>query len=406
MNKTRIIFYTDCYIFAGCERPLFELLSADDFSSKHDYKIFYRTSSEYEDGLKQTYPNYLGKIKGVHFPDPNTGMLYFDGKLKNGLFRKILKKLCHLAFRLFELPIFFFEVFTLTGIFKKESAGMVHINNGGYPGALSCRAAAVAARLAGKKKVIFSVHNIALKQRGITDRMIDHLVGKSVTTFVTGSRSSGFELSLKRGFDRNKMTGIYHGIEPVSVKENITGSEYQSDLLMVAVLEERKGHAYVISAIKKLIDERPELKDLKIKFVGGGHMRSKIEKMVVDAGLAGNIQVLGHRKDFIKFVASTKILLNPSVGYEDLPFVIIEAMSLGVPVIGSDVAGIPEEIENGVNGIIVKPKDVDSLKESINELLSDENKRASMGREGSRIFSEKFTLDKMVKNYIELYMEG
>ncbi len=406
MDKPRILFYTDCYIFAGCEKPMCELLSSDKFVSKYDHKLIYRRSKEYDSGFGHAYPRFCGEKQGIRLPDPNTWNFFIERKVKNKLLMRMFRRLNRIFFRISFLVVYFIDVFCLWPVFLADRAQIVHINNGGYPGALSCRAAALAAKLAGKKRILFSVHNMALGKKGIADRVIDLFVKKNVDLFITGSIASGAALSDIRGFESGKMTNVYHGIEPLNPA--LTGQsaeEYESDVLMVAAMEERKGHAYVIHAIRRLIDNDPKFKDLKAYFIGGGMIKGSVEKMISEQRLQDNIKLLGHRRDYAKYLASTKVLLNPSIGYEDLPFVIIEAMSIGVPVIGTDIAGIPEEIENGVNGYIVKPKDVEALAEAMRELLLDGKKRIEMGNEGRRIFSEKFTVDKMVANYMRLYEE-
>ena len=81
-------------------------------------------------------------------------------------------------------------------------------------------------------------------------------------------------------------------------------------------------------------------------------------------------------------------------------------MSLGIPAIGTDVGGIPEEIENGITGIIVPPKDVDSLVNAMLLLLSDEKIRLKMGKNAKKRFEDLFTIEKMTEKYIKLYFEA
>lgn len=404
MAKHRILFYTDCYVFAGCEKPMYELLSSKEFASRYQCKVVYRKSEEYDRGFSYSYPSFKWKTRGVRLPEHNTIAFYIEKKIKNPLLLKIIRKTSGIMLKIISFPIYIIEVFILWNLFLHDSAQIVHINNGGYPGALSCRSAALAAKLSQKKKIVFSVHNIALEHKGLFDRFVDFFVRRSVDLFITGSKASGQELFRARGFELTRIKNIYHGLKPLDVSRNLS-DEYKSDILMVAAMEERKGYAYVIYALRKLIDSDPAFKDIKVLFIGGGPISDSVDKMVKEQNLERNIRLLGYRKDYPAFMASTKMLLNPSIGYEDLPLAVMEAMSLGIPVIGTDVAGIPEEIEHDVSGIIVKPKDIKALTEAIKELLLDDKKRTAMGSQGRRIFSEKFTVDKMVANYMRLYEE-
>jgi len=83
----------------------------------------------------------------------------------------------------------------------------------------------------------------------------------------------------------------------------------------------------------------------------------------------------------------------------------LEAMRLGKPVVGTDMAGIPEQIEDGVNGFVVAPRDVNVLSEAILTLIKNENKRKRMGKKSLERFDRLFSYDKIVSNYIRFYKE-
>lgn len=172
---------------------------------------------------------------------------------------------------------------------------------------------------------------------------------------------------------------------------------------MVARFEERKGHNIAILAFKKLILENPQFINYQLFLIGGGHLLEKVKEFSVSQRLDKNVVFLGQRNDYLDFVVSSLFLINPSLEGEDLPYIILEAMAQGVPVIGTDVAGIPEEIENGKTGIIVPPKNPEALNQAMLNLLSDSKKRIEMGIAAKMRFEQLFTLDRMVKNYTALY---
>ncbi|NQT66481.1 MAG: glycosyltransferase family 4 protein [Actinobacteria bacterium] len=406
MLKKKILFYTDCYIFGGCEKPIFEVITSKEFSAKYDYKLFYRFSSEYFEGMRKSFPGIDTKrIKGFSFPDIETFNFYLQRQLKNEKSIKFIRYLYSVGIWFFKLAIFFYETVVLYFAFVRENSTLVHINNGGYPGALSCRAASFAAKLAGKKYILFNVNNTANPIKRIADLLIDWLVKRSVTKFITGSKASKIALFKKRKFDINKIINIYHGIrycqsEGCNKIEKVLKDGY---VCMVARFEERKGHRYVISAWHELILNYPDYKNIKLVLIGDGPLLGKIKKIALKNSLGDNILFLGHRDDYMKYVRLCLFLLNPSLEYEDLPYIILEAMSLGIPVVGTNVAGIPEEIENEKTGLIVSPGDGDALQRAILKLLSDNNVRKNMGIEARKKFQQSFTLDKMISNYISIY---
>ncbi|MHA1386530.1 MAG: glycosyltransferase, partial [Candidatus Helarchaeota archaeon] len=97
------------------------------------------------------------------------------------------------------------------------------------------------------------------------------------------------------------------------------------------------------------------------------------------------------------------IVCIPSVWPEPLSRVTFEAMSLGKPVISSNVGGQAEAIEDGKTGLLVPPNNVNKLADAILKLINNEELRTSLGLEGEKIVKNKFNLDISVKKHIELY---
>jgi glycosyltransferase involved in cell wall biosynthesis len=97
------------------------------------------------------------------------------------------------------------------------------------------------------------------------------------------------------------------------------------------------------------------------------------------------------------------VLVLPSVENEDFPNVVIEAMALGKPVIASRLAGTPEQVDQGVTGLLVEPHRADQLAGAMNDLLIDSQLRARMGVSAAHCFNNKFTSGKAVSNYMNVY---
>jgi colanic acid/amylovoran biosynthesis glycosyltransferase len=87
------------------------------------------------------------------------------------------------------------------------------------------------------------------------------------------------------------------------------------------------------------------------------------------------------------------LLVHPSSGLGDaVPTVIKEALALGLPVVASNVAGIPELLDHGLHGILVPPQDGKSLGEAVITLLADDNKRRELGVHGRKFAEQKFNM--------------
>ena len=116
--------------------------------------------------------------------------------------------------------------------------------------------------------------------------------------------------------------------------------------------------------------------------------------------VVANVRFAGLRRDIPLLLSMSDIFILPSVDREGLGLAVIEAMAMRKPVIGSELGGIPEVIENGVNGLLFPPRDTGRLSNAIDLLASDNHMRERMGQMGRRIFEKKFTERQMI-NAIE-----
>jgi len=94
---------------------------------------------------------------------------------------------------------------------------------------------------------------------------------------------------------------------------------------------------------------------------------------------------------------------NTSIFYDDLSNVISEAFSNGMPVIATDVGGINEQIENGVNGRLVQPLDMNELSAAIEQIVGNKNPRMALGANARKTHSERFGVDRSLASYAEVY---
>jgi glycosyltransferase involved in cell wall biosynthesis len=91
--------------------------------------------------------------------------------------------------------------------------------------------------------------------------------------------------------------------------------------------------------------------------------------------------------------------------WEELPIAIVEAMSVGTPVVATDVGGVREVVEPGETGLLVE-RSADALAAALRALWRDAARREDMGRKARERFFERFTLDRVVEKYDALYAEG
>jgi glycosyltransferase involved in cell wall biosynthesis len=96
------------------------------------------------------------------------------------------------------------------------------------------------------------------------------------------------------------------------------------------------------------------------------------------------------------------VYVQPS-HFEGVPNAVLEAMAAGLPVVATNVGGVPEVVEDGATGIIVPPKDCSALTRGIARLLRDPELRRAMGRSSARRAASRFSMAKMVEDYEHLF---
>ncbi|MFH0774231.1 MAG: GT4 family glycosyltransferase PelF [bacterium] len=169
---------------------------------------------------------------------------------------------------------------------------------------------------------------------------------------------------------------------------------------IVGNLRPVKDHETFLQAASQIIKVMPSTKFLVI---GDGPLKENLKEQSRKMKLDENVLFLGHRTDVLELLAIMDIFVLSSIS-EGLSLSILEAMAMSKPVVTTDVGGNPEIIVDGKTGFLVPPKDPSNLASKI-MLLKDKGLAERMGGEGRRRVEEHFSLEKMIKNYEQLYEE-
>lgn len=179
-------------------------------------------------------------------------------------------------------------------------------------------------------------------------------------------------------------------------------SENDTVAITVASLVAHKGHTVLFKAVRSVLNEYA---DFKLLVMGTGPLRNKLENDVNELNISNKVVFTGLRGDVAVLLKASDIFILASTEREGLSVALIEAMATGLPVIASNLGGIPEVVKEEVNGILVPPKDVEKLACAIKRLVSDKRLRDEMGRQGQKVYKEKFTVRKMIQSLDGLYDE-
>jgi glycosyltransferase involved in cell wall biosynthesis len=173
-------------------------------------------------------------------------------------------------------------------------------------------------------------------------------------------------------------------------------------IVCAARLEREKDVASLIAAMPAVIAAVP---DAACVIAGDGSERAARAAQIEALGLAGSVFLAGFREDAMSIINAADIFVLPSLA-EPFGLVLIEAMSLGKPVIATDAGGPREIVENGRTGLLVPPADPASLGAAICKLLLDGTLRTSMGDAGRERFEKHYTLPRMSAAIIETYRKA
>jgi glycosyltransferase involved in cell wall biosynthesis len=128
-----------------------------------------------------------------------------------------------------------------------------------------------------------------------------------------------------------------------------------------------------------------------------------LEEQAKNLNISTHIIFTGLRKDVLSLLRLADLFVLPSTKREGLGVALIEAISQGLALVGTRIGGIPEVIENNVNGILIPPGNSKSLAEALDRLIENQNLRDEMGKQGKRIYKEKFSGNIMLHKIESLY---
>lgn len=409
MNK--VLIYTDCYVYGGSERLMSFLVKNPLINAEFKTTLAYRKHRIYEKGLNSDYTideKYI--LRPISILSNDT-IFHFINCSK---WPSTIKFAVKIPFYLLStIGIYFiYNLFSQLSTLITVAPDIIHINNGGYPGARSCNTMVFAVRLLGKKPIVYQVNNIAFPPKSAFQQMIDRYINNNVKVFITASNLARNSLIALRKFDSTKIIRL-----PNTVKEEIPSQSRQillKDLgisnncfiiTVVAFLSERKGHIYLLKALQLIKNRYHEVfENLKLLLIGNGEDELKLKKFVSDNGLQQNVMFLGYQTNSINFIEACDLFVLPSIYGEDMPLVILTAMSRAKVILATDFAGIKEAIKTEVSGILV-PLNISTLAETLSENIVALyfNRSNSYGKEAYDRFNKLFSNEAYGNSIIELY---
>ncbi|MHB8095867.1 MAG: glycosyltransferase family 4 protein [Candidatus Aminicenantales bacterium] len=173
--------------------------------------------------------------------------------------------------------------------------------------------------------------------------------------------------------------------------------------LVVAVsrLHRQKGVAYLLKAVPFISRELPAA---KVAIAGGGPLQEAMAAEIRRLGIGDAALLLGERADAREILAAADVFVLPSL-WEGLPYVLVEAAALGMPIVATDIEGVREVIRSGATGILVPAKNPAALAAAVILLLGDRDLAHKLGENARREIPGRFSVGRMIAETGSLYEE-
>jgi glycosyltransferase involved in cell wall biosynthesis len=203
----------------------------------------------------------------------------------------------------------------------------------------------------------------------------------------------------------SKVRCIYHGLNLSGYAPREGAKEKPPLLLAVGQLKEKKGFSHLVSACRLLKEWGYTF---QCEIIGEGSLRPALERQIRELGLESIVFLRGalpHQQVIEKYRQATMFVL-PAVLSADgdrdgIPNVILEALAMELPVVSTRHSGIPEVIQDGVNGLLVPPEDIPALANALAHLLDHPEEAARLGQEGRRTVAENFDVEQNVRKLLK-----
>lgn len=170
---------------------------------------------------------------------------------------------------------------------------------------------------------------------------------------------------------------------------------------IVAQLIERKGHLVLFNALKELLKSYPQI---KVLVLGRGPQAQHLKNKVAELDLQQAVYFSGFRADLEQVLPNLDVLVHPAY-MEGLGVSLLQACACETPVIASAVGGIPEAIEEKVNGLLVPAGDVQALQSAIETLICNPNLRLQLAKQAREKMLNEFSIQAMANQYLNLYQK-
>ncbi len=284
----------------------------------------------------------------------------------------------------------------LKKLFLEEKPDVVHSHIS------SQKYAMVAAKKAKVSVRVHTVHNVAQKELSKIDKFLAKRFYKKYKVIPVALSELILETIIDvYGLPVDYIPVVFNGID---LSNCIKKVDYSIDdrikLLHIGRFSEQKNHKGLIDAFKLFREEKP---NSELWLIGDGPLKEEIEEYAKENGLYSSVKFLGLQSNVYGFLHEADVFTLPSI-YEGIPMTLIEAMGTGLPIVATEVGGIPDMITDNESGILTRI-DAKEIADAFLRLSNDEELRKKLGQ-NALYRSQAFSSVEMAKKYIDIYKGG
>lgn len=254
--------------------------------------------------------------------------------------------------------------------------------------------------------LVASVRGLYLDQPAPFWRLKRYVLSRSVAV-IANARAGAAAAAQRSGVAPERFSVVPNGMLPIErqprdastrLRQAIGAPPDRRFCLFVGRLVTQKNLPCLVRALAMM----PPASRPWIALAGNGPLRAQVEAMREAAGLSGDIRLLGEREDTAALMQAADFLVLPS-SFEGMSNVLMEAMSVGCPVIASVVGGNPELVEDGQTGLLFPDDDAHALAAQLQRMSSDPALRARLAENAARTMHERYSIDNLVAATSAIY---
>ncbi|ARV62588.1 glycosyltransferase family 1 protein [Nostocales cyanobacterium HT-58-2] len=314
------------------------------------------------------------------------------------------------------------SVYQLTKIIRHNQYDLVHVHT-----PIAAVLGRIAARLAGVKRIVYTSHGFPFHELSPASQYRFYFTVEKLAALITdlilSQNHEDIATAKKSGLcPPEKLGYLGNGVDIDRFKRERIDFTHQTELRKslgipetansiigtIGRLTRKKGSGYLIEAAAKLL---PEFPNLHVLIIGGQlntdpePFQTELMEKIHTLGIEKHVTLTGDRQDIPELLGLLDIFTLPTFTHEGLPRSILEAMSMGLPVVATDIRGCREAVVNGKTGFIVPPQNSEKLAEALRTLLSNSELRQAYGKAGRQRIEAEYDERLVFRRLEEFYRE-